>query len=350
MMRWKITEKMVHDLMTWFDANKRSMPWREEVDPYKIWISEVMLQQTQVRTVIPYYLKWLQCFPSLAILADSTLQEVLKAWEGLGYYNRARNIHLAAKYLMKERKGQFPRSYTELLKIPGFGPYIAAAVASIAFNIPVGTADGNVKRVMARLFGLPYLLTSSRMIREIKQKMERSFGLHEPRWINQAWMEFGAVQCKKMPDCAGCIYMRECYALQNKKISEFPRKKVKSQIPSVFGAAFIVRDSDLFLMVKRQENGLLGGLWELPNIRFDQISKDEFLLKNKLESTEDKVFTIRHQFSHFKLSLDVYMAKLCSDWENTTWDQFRWVSTKKIYELPKSKLHIKILQKAGLVK
>ncbi|HDT12147.1 MAG TPA: A/G-specific adenine glycosylase, partial [Candidatus Marinimicrobia bacterium] len=267
----QVSREITESLLLWFKKNSREMPWRGETDPYKIWISEVMLQQTQVTTVIPYYYRWITLYPTVFDLASASLQDVLKIWEGLGYYSRARNLHQGAKYIVDKLNGVFPDNRDKLLKIPGTGDYTSAAIASIAYNHPHSVLDGNTKRVMARLFFIKDIMTSSRFKTNVREHLDSSLKWGEPRWVNQAWMELGALICTPKPACSLCPLQGFCQARQYNRMMEFPLKPDKKKIQLRNGAIFFIRNNKKhILMVKRRDKGLLPGLWELPNTLYDE--------------------------------------------------------------------------------
>ncbi|RKY53664.1 MAG: A/G-specific adenine glycosylase, partial [Candidatus Neomarinimicrobiota bacterium] len=262
-----ITKNMTDALMVWFEAHRREMPWRGSKDPYHIWVSEMMLQQTQVATVKNYYPRWIKQFPNVFTLAKADLEEVLKVWEGLGYYTRARNFHKGAKYIVEhaeDRNLPFPNNYNDWLKVPGVGPYTAAAVSSIAFKHSSAVVDGNVKRVMARLFCLNDNISTQKYHKMLFEIMNEGFYGYHPGWVNQAWMELGSLQCISRPNCSNCPLKEECCALKNGRVNSFPRKIEKKKISTRYGAAFLIEKNDKILMVRRPEEGFLGGLWEYP--------------------------------------------------------------------------------------
>jgi len=288
-------------------------------------------------------------FPTLESLAHSDLTGILKAWEGLGYYARARNIHRAAVYIMKHHGSGIPASQTELLQIPGIGPYIASAIASIAFNIPLGAVDANITRVISRLFGLHGNSTSSGFRTGIRDILASGFHSFAPRWVNQAWMEFGALQCTKRPLCCRCVLQSYCIAFQQNITHLLPEKPQKRTVPTRQGAAFIIQDDRRLFMVQRPDTGLLGGLWELPNVMLDDMSIDDFAAANHLGVSSILPGRIRHEYSHFKLSFRIYGATLDGPWDNPFWQRADWISIVDVQDLPKPGIHIKILKMTGIL-
>ncbi len=258
-------------LLAAYDAGKRSLPWRGETDPYRIWVSEVMLQQTRVETVIPYYGRWLERFPDIATLAAAEEDEVLRVWQGLGYYSRARRLHEGARVVRERHGGFLPSSSEELRNLPGVGHYTAGAVASIAFGEAVPAVDGNVRRVLSRLFDLPN--PSSIQLRRLSATLVDP---KRPGDFNQALMELGATVCKpKSPKCGICPVDEECRARVAGTVEDRPSRKPKKLAPEVdvAVAVAVVRDESgelQFLLRKRPVSGLLAGMWEFPGVAMEE--------------------------------------------------------------------------------
>jgi A/G-specific adenine glycosylase len=250
-------------LLTFFDASARPLPWRETRDPYAVWISEVMAQQTRVETAVPYYQRWLARFPDVGTLAAAPLDDVLKAWEGLGYYARARNLHAAARLLRECHGSAVPRTYEALRSLPGVGEYTAGAVSSIAFGVPRAAVDGNVRRVLARLLDEP--APSPSHLREVAGVLVPE---HRPGDFNQALMELGAMICTpKAPRCQRCPVQGHCAAHAAGTQANRPRRKTKRSVPTIDIATAVVRDgARRLLIVRRPSHGLLAGLWSFPGV------------------------------------------------------------------------------------
>jgi A/G-specific adenine glycosylase len=252
---------LVGALLTHFDAHRRPMPWRETSDPYAIWVSEVMLQQTRVDTVRPYFQRWLTRFPDVGSLADAPVDEVLRHWQGLGYYGRARNLHRAALLVRERHGGQLPRDPDGLRQLPGVGEYTAGAVASIAFGLPTPAVDGNVRRVLARLRGL-----EDPAPRALKELVATLIPRERPGDFNQALMELGATLCTpRSPDCGACPVRDWCAARTTGRPESFPRPKRRGPAPAASVETRVVRRADgRVLLVQRPADGFLGGMWEFP--------------------------------------------------------------------------------------
>jgi A/G-specific adenine glycosylase len=272
-------------LIGWYLKNKRELPWRLTSDPYHIWLSEIMLQQTRIEQGLPYYLRFSKAFPTVFDLAAAPLEKVLKLWQGLGYYSRARNLHESAKYIAEELNGIFPKSYKELKKLKGVGDYTAAAVASICYSEPVAVVDGNVYRVLARFFDVETPINSTAGIKEFKILATELLEKKDPSNYNQALMEFGALQCKpRNPLCATCPLSSGCLALQRKKIQELPVKLKKGKIKKrYFNYLVVYSDENKTLLQQRTGKGIWHGLYEFPLIETKKpVGKDDFLPEGEI--------------------------------------------------------------------
>lgn len=249
----------------WYSRNKRDLPWRTTSDPYKIWISEIILQQTRVAQGTDYYLKFANRFPNVKKLAEAHEDEVLKLWQGLGYYSRARNLHTAAKYIHEELNDKFPETYNEILKLKGVGPYTAAAIASIAFDLPFPSVDGNVYRVLSRYFGISTPIDSNIGKKEIEQIAREIMPIKNAGYHNQALMEFGALQCiPKSPDCTNCVLNSSCYAAMHKKTAELPVKTKKIKQSQRFFYYYYVKWNNFTFLEKRTKNDIWKNLYQFP--------------------------------------------------------------------------------------
>ena len=261
-------------LLAWYDANKRDLPWRRTQDPYKIWISEIMLQQTRVDTVIPYYERFLDWFPTVADLAQAPEEKLLKAWEGLGYYSRVRNMQKAAQQIMENHGGVFPSSYEEISKLKGIGPYTAGAIASIAFGLPEPAVDGNVMRVLARLFEVDYDIGIPTNRKIFQAMMEVLIDPDRPGDFNQALMDLGSdIESPVNPRPEESPVKEFSAAYQHGTMDRYPIKGPKKKPVPVFLTAFIIKDSHgRYLLEKNEREGLLSGFWHFPLIEVDSLS------------------------------------------------------------------------------
>jgi len=268
------TEFMIFSktLISWYSNNKRELPWRQTINPYCIWLSEIILQQTQVAQGQPYYEAFLREFPTIFHLANAQESQVLKLWQGLGYYSRARNLHATAKYVVSELNGVFPNNYQELLKLKGVGDYTASAIASICFNEPTAVVDGNVYRVLSRYFGIDTPINSSKGSKEFKLLAQQLIDKNHPAEFNQAIMEFGAVQCKPQnPNCNICPFQDSCEALKNNQISELPVKiKAAKAKKKYFNFLVLLSEDNKTILEKRHGKGIWQNLYQFPLIETDK--------------------------------------------------------------------------------
>jgi len=297
-------------LINWYSINKRELPWRQTADPYCIWLSEIILQQTQIVQGLPYYESFLKAFPTIFHLANASESRILKLWQGLGYYSRARNLHATAKHIVGELNGEFPNTYSELIKLKGVGDYTASAIASICFNEVTAVVDGNVYRVLSRYFGIDTPINSSNGAKVFKQLAQQLIDKNNPAEFNQAIMEFGAVQCKpQSPDCKVCPFQNKCVALQNNKISELPVKiKAAKAKKKYFNFLVILSDDNKTVLEKRSGKGIWQNLYQFPLIEtehekehdaFLPLVQEHHLLKEiSFELSLYNKDTIIHKLSH----------------------------------------------------
>jgi A/G-specific adenine glycosylase len=263
-------------IYTWYIKNKRDLPWRKETDPYKIWISEIILQQTRVDQGLAYYHRFTQRFSTVCELAGAEEDEVLKLWQGLGYYTRARNLHSAAQSICLEYKGLFPATYKEILGLKGTGPYTAAAVASIAFNLPHPVLDGNVVRVLARYFGIHEPVHSLKGKNIFQNTASDLMNDVNPGFHNQAVMEFGALQCKPgLPDCQKCPVAGSCYAFQNKQVTQLPLKVKKPVKKKRYFYYYYIENKNTIWIEKRRDDDIWKNLYQFPLVEMTSELNDE---------------------------------------------------------------------------
>ena len=302
---------MTRALLDWFEENRRDLPWRRTGDPYRIWVSEVMLQQTQVRTVIPYYQRFLARFPDLATLAAAPLDDVLKHWEGLGYYARARNLHAAARALHGNAVPDDPERFGDL---PGVGSYMRAAVMSIAFGRPLAAVDGNVKRVLARAFAVAHAVDRPAGIRALQALADDLLDRARPGEFNQAMMELGALVCRpRNPLCDSCPWAASCAALAAGAPEHYPLTSPKRAVPTARIAVGVVSRRGRLLITRRAESSMLGGLWEFPGgkIRRGETPADACRREIREETGLDvdvieHVASVQHAYSHLKVKIEVF--------------------------------------------
>lgn len=312
-------------LITWYLANKRDLPWRKTNNPYQIWLSEIMLQQTRVAQGLPYFLAFTETFPTVFDLAKADEEKVLKLWQGLGYYSRARNLHGTAKYISEELNGEFPNNYKDLLKLKGIGEYTAAAIASFSFNECVPVVDGNVYRVLSRYFDIETDIASSGAKKEFTQLASELIDSKNPALFNQAIMEFGALQCvPKSPNCDSCPLNNSCLALAKNKINQLPVKIKKLKIKNRFLNYLLVLDSsNKGIINKRTQKGIWHNLYELPLIETEEKEKEE-IIEYKIKSLYEDINSITllesesviHKLSHQHLHITFWKVRTNTTFEN----------------------------------
>jgi A/G-specific adenine glycosylase len=334
-------------LIEWYLANHRDLPWRNTKNPYHIWVSEVMLQQTQVNTVLPYYREFLRRFPDIRRLARANLQEVLKVWEGLGYYARARNLYNAAGMVLDQHRGAVPSSWQEFRKLPGVGDYIAAAVLSIAFEKPYPVVDGNVKRVLSRLLVMEEAVNQPSSHKIYRLAAADILESSQPGTFNQAMMELGAMVCKpQKPLCHACPVQTHCKAHRSNRTTEFPKKLQKPPTPQHQIAVGVVFKNGRVLITRRKDDGLLGGLWEFPGgkIRAGEKSEAACLREIKEEvnltvGIEAHLCSVKHAYTHFKILMDVFCCSYISGRVKLKGPvDYDWIELDRLeaYPLPKA--------------
>jgi A/G-specific adenine glycosylase len=339
-------------LTAWYLKNNRTLPWRKTDDPFSIWVSEMMLQQTQVNTVIPYYQRFVNQFPTIKHLAAADLQQVLKLWEGLGYYARARNFHKAAQMVMKIHDGRVPETWDAFKALPGVGDYIAAAVLSIAFGKPYPVVDGNVKRVLARLFEIGTPVNHSSSFKAFQSIAGKLLNRDDPGMFNQAVMELGALVCKpSSPACDNCPLAKMCLAHQHQNTSSYPVKLKKAPVPEHHIAVGVIFKNNNVLIIRRPERGLLGGLWEFPGGRILTDEPPETACRREIKEKANLTVTIastltriRHAYTHFKIVADIFICDYESGRVRLNGPAaYEWVSLDKLEVFPFHKSNLKFI-------
>lgn len=317
-----------NSLTQWYLQNKRDLPWRNTANPYPIWLSEIMLQQTRVAQGTPYFLSFMAAFPTVFDLAKADEEQVLKLWQGLGYYSRARNLHKTAQYVASELSGVFPNTYKDLLKLKGVGEYTAAAIASFSYNEPVPVVDGNVFRVLSRYFDVETDIAAASAKKEFAALAFELMPKDNPALFNQAIMEFGALQCvPKSPNCGICVFNSSCAALQKKKVDQLPVNSKKLKVRNRFFNYLVVSDdNENTIIQKRIAKGIWQNLYEFPLIEtdaekdFDYIStsiQDEFFKNNDLISVDEcNGKSVIHKLSHQHLHIKFWKVKVKGTIEN----------------------------------
>lgn len=320
-------------LTVWYLQNKRDLPWRKTKNPYSVWLSEIMLQQTRVSQGLPYFQRFMEAFPTVFDLANAEESTVLKLWQGLGYYSRARNLHHTAKYVAYELDGVFPSNYKDLLKLKGIGDYTASAIASICFDEPVAVVDGNVYRVLSRVFGIHTPINSVAGIKEFKSLAQRLLSRDEPGNYNQAIMDFGALHCKPQnPLCENCSLSVECIAFRNRIVKELPVKEKKVKIKKRFFNFLVLNTDDgKTILEERKTKGIWQGLYQFPLIETEKIINLDELVENasfnqmNLEGCFISKFnkkTIIHKLSHQHLYTQFWVISINRfDQANLKWSQ-----------------------------
>jgi A/G-specific adenine glycosylase len=334
-------------LLKWYTRQGRKLPWRGSLNPYAVWVSEIMLQQTRVETVIPYFERWMERFPSIADLAAASEQEVLSVWEGLGYYSRARNLHKAAMIVMEEYGGELPSDLKALHSLPGIGRYTVGAIASMAFGQDAATLDANLRRVFARVFNMAQAADSTAGEDILWKLAETHLPKGQAGDYNQALMDLGATICQsKKPRCLLCPLSGLCQAYQLGIQEQLPVLKPKAEVPHYTVTAAVIQRNGKVLLAKRPSKGLLGGMWEFPG---GKIEKDETLedcLKREIREELDVSIQVgesfgvyQHAYTHFRITLHAFLCKL-SEGEPKPIDaaELAWVSPSILQQYPMGKV------------
>lgn len=347
-------KKFREALHSWYAINQRKLPWRETNNPFFIWISEVMLQQTQVKKALDYYERFVHKFPTIQSLAQADLQDVLKSWEGMGYYARARNLHKASKLIVSEMNGIIPDNYSDFKRLPGAGNYITAAVLSLAFDKPYAVVDGNVKRVIARLLRIEEPVNSSSSSKKFQETADLMLDQNQPGIFNQAMMELGAIICRpKNPGCCVCPVSSFCQVYATDEQANFPVTIRSRETPEYHIAVAIIFKNERILIARRKPDGLLGGLWEFPGGRRRENEPANLAcirnIKEKLNLNIDKLeflTHVNHAYSHFKIQVDVFRcrARPGKIALNGPVD-YRWIRPEEIHEFPFHAAHHKFIPK-----
>ncbi len=304
-------------LLGWFRKHARDLPWRRTRNPYRIWLSEIMLQQTRVETVEPYYRRFLETFPTVGTLADAKPDRVLKLWEGLGYYTRARNLHRTAKVVTTEHAGRFPRTAKALQQLPGVGRYTAGAIASIAFSEAAPILDGNVKRVLARIFDIQACIDETDTVNRLWDLATELVPKKDPGDFNQSMMELGARICTpRSPDCTACPIRAHCAAHASGRQEKLPIRRKRKPIPHYQIVVAAIRRNGRYLIGKRPPDGLLGGLWEFPGGKVERGESRPAALRREVAeecgiaiAVGRKIASVDHAYTHFKITLHAYACE-----------------------------------------
>jgi A/G-specific adenine glycosylase len=335
-------------LLNWYHQHGRTLPWRDHPDPYAVWVSEIMLQQTRVDTVIPYFEKWMKLFPDVRALANASEQDVLNAWEGLGYYSRARNLHKAAKIVALKFNGKLPRDLRDLRSLPGIGRYTVGAIASMTFGMDEPTLDGNLRRVFARLFDVEEFADSPTGEKILWELAAQNLPKGQAGDYNQALMDLGATICvPKNPRCLLCPLMKICESRKNGTQEVRPVLKAKKMSPHYIHAAAVIINRGRVLLAQRPPKGLLGGMWEFPNGRVNADPAAEltkainaaYSLKIK---KKEALGVIQHAYTHFKVTVHAFRCDCATIPKNKN---LKWVRITKLDDYPMGKVDRQIVNK-----
>lgn len=337
-----------NSLIDWYVINKRDLPWRSTKDPYEIWLSEIILQQTRVDQGLPYYVNFLNKYPDVNALAEANLEEVLKLWEGLGYYSRAKNLHKCAKDVVEKHNGLFPKSYEGLLTLPGIGPYSAAAIASFAYKEPVAVLDGNVFRVLSRVFGMKEDISEARNVKIFRKLANQLIDADRPDEFNQAIMEYGAMHCKPQnPLCDSCVLSNMCYAFEKKEQKSLPVKSKKVKVSTKHFSYLVFEHQDRLLMKKRDDTGIWKGLYDFELlVSTGPQAFEEILTEYNFDKEETIIEHIskeyKHLLTHQRIYATFYKIKLLKEPELKL-GEGAYYTGEEIEKLPKPVLISKYL-------
>jgi A/G-specific adenine glycosylase len=313
-----VSRKLSSLLLTWYAKNFRTLPWRGDPDPYNIWVSEIMAQQTRIQTVIPYYHRWIKAFPSIKALAKASEQEVLKNWEGLGYYSRARNLHRAAREVMEKYGGHLPEESQQLRELPGIGPYSAAAIASLAFGKNEAALDANIRRVLARVFKVSLPLGTPECEKQLTQLAKENLPKGKAGDYIQALMDLGSSIClPRNPKCPICPLQSLCIAQREGIQISLPIRKKVPSLPTVVVTAAIILNRGKTLITQRPSQGLLGGMWEFPGGKLEPSETLEACLQREIKEelgakivVQEPFGFFHHSYSHFHVELHAFLCTL----------------------------------------
>lgn len=352
-------------LINWFAHHARDLPWRRTRNPYAIWVSEIMLQQTQVNTVIPYYERWINALPTVQSLARASSQRLHKLWEGLGYYTRVRNMHKAARVICKENNGRFPDQFDNVLALPGIGRYTAGAICSIAFNQPTPILDGNVIRVLTRVFGIgtdpketetnAHLWQLAQALVSIARKGGRKSNIVNLKWavppcsaLNQSLMELGATICTpRNPHCLDCPVRRSCMARRNGLIEHLPVAKARPKTIQKRVQAFVILHRNRYLAVQRPKGEVNTGLWEFPSVDANGINGAGKNRPSQVAGIHPRhpqlLGTIRHSITRYQITVEVYRAEATQPIPAGD-RRRRWLTVEELTRLPLSAAHRRIVE------
>jgi A/G-specific adenine glycosylase len=340
--------ELTKNLLAWYADNSRNLPWRNNPDPYAVWVSEIMLQQTRVETVIPYYESWMTHFPTLSSLAEASQQQVLTIWEGLGYYSRARNLHRAAQIVVNEMGAEIPQDVKSLQKLPGIGSYTAGAIASIAFGLDEPALDGNIRRVLSRVFDVREPARSPEGEHKLWKLATENLPIGKASDYNQALMDLGSLVCTpKSPDCPECPLIDLCQAHALGVQEERPVSKPKPKIPHHTVTAAVIQQQGKVLITQRPPDGLLGGLWEFPGGKLEGGESLQDCLKREICEELGIQINVgahlgeyQHAYTHFRVTLHAFDCELKNGKkpEPIQVHDLRWVYPMQLGDYPMGKI------------
>ncbi len=349
-------DEFIRLIYWWYNQNKRDLPWRETKDPYKIWISEIILQQTRVDQGWSYYQKFIKVFPDVKTLAAANEEQVLKLWQGLGYYSRARNLHNSAKTIVTKHQGKFPQNYSDILALKGIGPYTAAAIASIAFNLPYSVLDGNVYRFLARYYGITLPADSAAGKKEFFKIADEILLHSNPGFHNEALMEFGALQCiPGSPDCLKCPLVTSCFAFANKKVDQLPVKEKKTGRRFRYLYYYLIENGNCIWIEKRTEKDIWKNLYQFPVVETTKELTVEEALNHQPSFLKGHSYTIKsisaqrkHILSHQTLITRLINIEASS--KLTPLGSYLKIKKKDLHKYPVPRLIERLAQKSNIIK
>jgi len=341
-------------LVNWYQANKRDLPWRNTVNAYHIWLSEIILQQTRVVQGIPYYMAFIKEFLNVEDLANASEDKVLKMWQGLGYYSRARNLHFTAKDIAKNYGGKFPNDYQKILKFKGVGTYTAAAISSFAFDLPYAVVDGNVIRVLSRVFGVEIAFDTTLGKKKYQELAQNLLDKKNSAENNQAIMEFGAVQCTpQLPKCRSCPFVSDCVAYNTNSIEKFPLKSKKIKVKKRFLNYLLIKNENAVILGKRNK-GIWKGLYEFPFIEYSSKNTDEAVIAsdkwvNFFKKSDYKIEAVSDEFIHKLSHQQIYAKFWIVNIKEFELEQYSFIKNSELKNYPVSRLTDKFLKEHNII-
>ncbi len=341
-------------LLEWYVLNKRELPWRNTNNPYFIWLSEIILQQTRVEQGLPYYLRFIKAFPTVSELANAKQDRILKLWQGLGYYSRARNLHFTAKYIMQHYNGKFPSSYPEILNLKGVGTYTAAAISSFCFNLPYAVVDGNVIRFLSRLFGVETAFDTTEGVKIFRELAHNLLDKNIPGEYNQAIMEFGALHCtSKSPKCYECSFAFNCTAYITNSIAKFPVKVKKISLKKRFLDYLLIQKGNS-IMLRKRRSGIWKGLYEFPFLESEHEKSSDLIISscawvNLFNTSGYKVESISKSFTHRLSHQYIYARFWKVHVQEFTLDNCFFVRNRELKNYPVPRLLDKFMKEDNII-